>query len=143
MCAPNTRTSRNRFWPTSTGAVGRYSTACCKRWCVRMWRGSRAEGLGVGGERKGSGYDDIVRDLTGEARLARFRSEVRNSAANYALALAGASLRRRELAARTRGSGKCTSLEWVRGRTAGDGMFSPLAFYEQLVVGGHPLHPGT
>src|SRR5215218_7272434 len=89
------------------------------------------------------GYDDVVRDLTGEARLARFRSEVRNSAANYALALAGASLRRRELAARTHGSGKCTSLEWVRGRTAGDGMFSPLAFYEQLVVGGHPLHPGA
>src|SRR5215212_7029489 len=84
------------------------------------------------------GYDDVVRDLTGEARLARFRSEVRNSAANYALALAGASLRRRELAARTHGSGKCTSLEWVRGRTAGDGMFSPLAFYEQLVVGAHP-----
>ena len=89
------------------------------------------------------GYDGVVRDLAGEARLARFRSEVRNSAANYALALAGASLRRRELAARTRGSGVRTSPEWVRGRTAGDEMFSPLAFYEQLVVGGHPLHPGA
>jgi siderophore synthetase component len=89
------------------------------------------------------GYDGVVRDLAGEARLARFRSEVRNSAANYALALAGASLRRRELAARTRGSGTRTSPEWVRGRTTGDRMFSPLAFYEQLVVGGHPLHPGA
>ena len=89
------------------------------------------------------GYDSVVRDLAGEARLARFRLEVRNSAANYALALAGASLRRRELAARTRGSGTRTSPEWVRGRTAGDEMFSPLAFYEQLVVGGHPLHPGA
>src|SRR5215218_2053989 len=89
------------------------------------------------------GYEGVVRDLAGEARLARFRSEVRNSAANYSLALAGASRRRRELAARTRGSGKRTSPEWVRGRTAGDGMFSPLAFYEQLVVGGHPLHPGA
>src|SRR5215217_1579658 len=90
------------------------------------------------------GYHSVVRDLAGEARLARFRLEVRNSAANYALALAGASLRRRELAARTRGSGTRTSPEWVRGRTAlDDEMFSPLAFYEQLVVGGHPLHPGA
>jgi siderophore synthetase component len=89
------------------------------------------------------GYDGVVRDLAGEARLARFRSEVRNSAANYSLALAGASLRRRELAAQVRGSGVRTSPEWARGRTAGDEMFSPLAFYEQLVVDGHPLHPGA
>ena len=74
------------------------------------------------------GYHSVVWDLAGETRLARFRLEVRNSAANYALALAGASLRRRELAARTRGSGVRTSPEWVRGRTAGDRMFSPLAF---------------
>jgi siderophore synthetase component len=89
------------------------------------------------------GYEGVVRDLAGEAQLARFRLEVRNSTANYALALAGAGLRRRELAARTRGSGARTSPEWARGRTAGEGMFSPLAFYEQLVVDGHPLHPGA
>src|SRR5215211_3928991 len=34
------------------------------------------------------GYESVVRDLAGEARLARFRLEVRNSTANYALALA-------------------------------------------------------
>src|SRR5215211_4759283 len=89
------------------------------------------------------GYEGVVRNLAGKVRLARFRLEVRNSAANYALALAEAGLRRRELAARARGSGVRTSPEWARGRTAGDGMFSPLAFYEQLVVGGHPLHPGA
>jgi siderophore synthetase component len=89
------------------------------------------------------GYEGVVPNLAGEVQLARFRLEVRNSAANYALALAGAGLRRRELAARARGSGVRTSLEWARGRTAGDGMFSPLAFYEQLVVDGHPLHPGA
>jgi hypothetical protein len=89
------------------------------------------------------GYEGVVRNLAGEVQLARFRLEVRNSAANYALALAGAGLRRRELAARARGSGVRTSPEWARGRTAGDGMFSPLAFYEQLVVDGHPLHPGA
>jgi len=89
------------------------------------------------------GYEGVVRDLAGEAQLARFRLEVRNSTANYALALAGAGLRRRELAARARGSGARTSPEWARGRTAGEGMFSPLAFYEQLVVDGHPLHPGA
>ncbi|MDP8948963.1 MAG: hypothetical protein M3N00_01810 [Actinomycetota bacterium] len=89
------------------------------------------------------GYEGVVRDLAGEARLTRFRLEVRNSAANYALVLAGAGLRRRELAARARGTGGRTSPEWVRGRSAGDGMFSPLAFYEQLVVDGHPLHPGA
>ena len=88
-------------------------------------------------------YEGTVRDLAGEAQLARFRLEVRNSAANYALALAGAGLRRRELAARARGSGARTSPEWARGRSIEDRMFSTLAFYEQLVVDGHPLHPGT
>src|SRR5215210_9496269 len=89
------------------------------------------------------GYEGVVRGLAGEARLARFRLEVRNSAANYALALAGAGLRRRELAAWMRGSSVCTSLEWARRRSTEDGMFSTLAFYEQLVVDGHPLHPGA
>src|SRR5215210_3455811 len=89
------------------------------------------------------GYEGVLRNLAGEARLARFRLEVRNSTANYALALAGAGLRRRELAARARGSGVRTSPEWARGRIAREGMFSPLAFYEQLVVDGHPLHPGA
>lgn len=89
------------------------------------------------------GYEGSIRDLAEEARLVRFRLEVRNSAANYALALAGAGLRRHELAARTRESGAHTSLEWVCGRTAEDETFSPLAFYEQLVVDGHPLHPGA
>jgi siderophore synthetase component len=85
------------------------------------------------------GYECVVRDLAGEARLARFRLEVRNSAANYALALAGAGLRRRELAAWVRGSGVRTSPEWARRQSTEDGMFSSLAFYEQLVVDGHPL----
>jgi len=90
-----------------------------------------------------SGYEGVVRDLAGEAQLARFRLEIRNSAATYALALAGAGLRRRELAALARGSGVSTSMEWARGRSTEDGMFSTLAFYEQLVVDGHPLHPGA
>jgi siderophore synthetase component len=89
------------------------------------------------------GYEGVLRDLAGEARLARFRLEVRNSAATYALALAGAGIRRRELAARARTSGVSTSLEWARGRSTEEGMFSTLAFYEQLVVDGHPLHPGA
>src|SRR5215212_9666971 len=89
------------------------------------------------------GYEGVVRNLAGEARLARFRLEVRNSTANYALALAGAGFRRRELAARARGSGVRASPEWARRQTAEDEMFSPLAFYEQLVVDGHPLHPGA
>src|SRR5215203_1892086 len=89
------------------------------------------------------GYEGGARDPAAETRLARFRLEVRNSAANYALALAGGGLRRRELAARARGSGARTSPEWALGRTAEDGTFSPLAFYEQLVVDGHPLHPGA
>ena len=89
------------------------------------------------------GYGGVVGDRAGEARLARFRLEVRNSAANYALALAVAGPRRRGLAARARGSGARTSPEWARGLAAQDGTFSPLAFYEQLVVDGHPLHPGA
>src|ERR671921_399948 len=90
-----------------------------------------------------SGHEGIFRDLAGEAQLARFRLEVRNSAATYALALAGAGLRRRELAALARGSGVSTSLEWARGRSTEDEMFSTLAFSEQLLVHAHPLHPGA
>ncbi len=73
--------------------------------------------------------------------LSRFRREVDDGVANHALSLAGAEPGRRAMARRAGGTGADTSLEWVRRRMEEDETFSPLAFYEQLVVDGHPLHP--
>ena len=36
-----------------------------------------------------------------------------------------------------------SSLEWVERKLASDPTFDPLVFYEQWVIEGHPLHPGT
>jgi siderophore synthetase component len=78
-----------------------------------------------------------------EPNFARFRQELENGTSNYALALAGAKIRRRELVRLAEEAGIHTSLEWVSSRTEADYEFSPLAFYEQWVVEGHPLHPGA
>lgn len=75
-----------------------------------------------------------------EAQWERFRSEVQNSSANYTLALAGADLRSENLKKKA----DCpNSLEWVVQRAEQEETFSPLAFYEQWVVDGHTLHPGS
>lgn len=79
-----------------------------------------------------------VDDATG---IERFERELANSAANYTLALAGAELRRRALEPRARAAGVGTALEWVRTRLEQDETFSPLVFFEQLIVDGHTLHP--
>jgi len=75
--------------------------------------------------------------------LVRFRQELDNGTANYALALAGAEVRRRELVKRAEEAGIRTSLEWVSSGECAAGQNSPLAFFEQWVVEGHPLHPGA
>lgn len=78
-----------------------------------------------------------------EEQIVRFRRELQNSAANYALALTGAELRRDELAARAGRWVAGTSLEWASRMVEEDGTFSSLAFYEQWVIDGHPFHPGA
>ncbi|MBX6312454.1 MAG: hypothetical protein IRY99_05970 [Isosphaeraceae bacterium] len=87
--------------------------------------------------------EGLLPDGAGKQRWLRFRQEVQNSAANYALALAGATLRRRAFVAEAGKAGVRTSLEWVRRQAEQDASFSPLVFYEQWVVDGHPLHPGA
>ncbi|MCS6850697.1 MAG: hypothetical protein NZ700_05950, partial [Gemmataceae bacterium] len=82
-------------------------------------------------------------DPDAEARFRRFAVELDNSTANYALALAGAERRRAELADAARLAGVATTLEWVDRQRQSDSTFSPLVFYEQWVVDGHPLHPGA
>ncbi|WP_028399834.1 IucA/IucC family protein [Ectobacillus panaciterrae] len=67
----------------------------------------------------------------------RFHQELQNSVANYALALAGAELRRGALPLLAK-----SSIEWVE-KQMQSVSFSPLSFYEQWVVDGHPLHPGA
>jgi len=70
----------------------------------------------------------------------RFRFELANSAANYALALAGAARRRCNF---VRAAERFSVLDWVEWRVSCDESFSPLVFFEQWVVDGHPLHPGA
>jgi siderophore synthetase component len=76
-----------------------------------------------------------------EDRLDRFREEIRNSTANYALALTGAEVRRKELKAEADKQSLRHSLEWVEQQAEQDPSFSPLSFYEQWVIDGHTLHP--
>ncbi|MBL0388485.1 hypothetical protein JJB07_17930 [Tumebacillus sp. ITR2] len=75
--------------------------------------------------------------------LVRFREEMQNSAANLALALAGAKFRKQEVVREAKVVGSNTALEYAAYWKAVDGTFSPLAFFEQWVVEGHPLHPGA
>jgi siderophore synthetase component len=82
------------------------------------------------------GLDDDAR-----SRWERFEQELSNSVANYALALAGAA--RREARLHSHVESVSDSLEWVTLQAATDPQFSPLAFFEQWVVDGHPLHPGA
>ncbi|MGH8909883.1 MAG: IucA/IucC family protein [Egibacteraceae bacterium] len=71
------------------------------------------------------------------------RHELADSVRNYALAMVGAQARRRELAPAAATAGIRTSMEWARARRAADPDFSALAFFEQWVIDGHPLHPGA
>ncbi len=71
------------------------------------------------------------------------RHELDDSVRNYAMALAGAEARGRELAARAAAVGVRTALEWARAQRVIDPSFSALAFFEQWVIDGHPLHPGA
>jgi siderophore synthetase component len=73
----------------------------------------------------------------------RFKLEIQNGVANLTLSLAGAALRRKELENLANSHHIQTSLEWVIQQCKQDKRFSPLAFYEQWVVKGHPLHPGA
>jgi siderophore synthetase component len=82
-------------------------------------------------------------DAEARRKFVRFREELENSATNMALSLAGADLRRQELARQAQQLGAKTSLDYVRAMEALEPTFSPLAFYEQWVVEGHPLHPGA
>nr|WP_263327345.1 IucA/IucC family protein [Neobacillus sp. Marseille-Q6967] len=75
-----------------------------------------------------------------EEQVHRFKQEIQNGTANLTLALTGAAKRKAEL---TAASNSHTSLEWVIQQCKLDKNFSPLAFYEQCVVEGHPLHPGA
>lgn len=71
----------------------------------------------------------------------RFSQELRNSVANYALALTGAEMRKSKLKKEADKHAIHSSLQWVEHQLKNDSFFSPLSFYEQWVVDGHTLHP--
>jgi siderophore synthetase component len=89
--------------------------------------------------------EGLVPDGDGAARqrFVRFREELENSAVNLALALAAADLRKQTLRQEAARLGARTSLDCVEAMKGLDPTFSPLAFYEQWVIEGHPLHPGA
>ncbi|NWQ44388.1 hypothetical protein MLOOGBEN_27245 [Bacillus sp. EB106-08-02-XG196] len=78
-----------------------------------------------------------------EKQFHRFKMEIQNGVANLTLALAGAARRKRELVTIAKLERIQTSLEWVLKQSKDNKNFSPLAFFEQWVVEGHPLHPGA
>jgi siderophore synthetase component len=86
--------------------------------------------------------EGILGETTTE-RYERFKLEIQNSVTNLTLALTGAAIRNEELAIKAKMSNCSTSLEWVLKQKQENMYFSPLAFYEQCVVEGHPLHPGA
>ncbi|QGQ45722.1 IucA/IucC family protein [Metabacillus sediminilitoris] len=86
--------------------------------------------------------EGLLKEAT-EEQFQRFKMEIKNGVANLTLALAGAARRKRELAAIAKLEDIQTSLEWVVKQSKDNKNFSPLAFYEQWVVEGHPLHPGA
>lgn len=75
-------------------------------------------------------------------RFERFAQEVQNSVVNSALAFTGAELRKAALQ-EAAGANVTSTLQWVDLQQQTDPYFSPLVFFEQWVVEGHPLHPGA
>lgn len=73
----------------------------------------------------------------------RFYQEIQNSVANFALALAGFGQRVEEIKTDAEQISAASTLDYVRIKQAESENFSPLVFFEQLVVEGHPLHPGA
>jgi len=63
-----------------------------------------------------------------------------NCVAHYALGLLGAQRRRQRLIEQASGH---TMLSWARRQRGADPGWSVLAFFEQWVIDGHPLHPAT
>ncbi|QBP42575.1 IucA/IucC family protein [Paenisporosarcina antarctica] len=86
--------------------------------------------------------EGLLKEATAE-QYHRFKLEILNGAANFTLALTGADRRKKDLTSTAHLLHIQTSLEWVMHQKKVDKRFSPLAFYEQWVVEGHPLHPGT
>lgn len=86
--------------------------------------------------------EGLLREVT-EKQFHRFKIEIQNGVANLALALAGAARRKQELVKAANLKNLHTSLEWVVKQSKENKNFSLLAFYEQWVVEGHPLHPGA
>lgn len=78
-----------------------------------------------------------------ESWFHQFRRELDNSTANYALALAGFEQRSAELQDNAKSCGAAGTTDWAAIQFHADKKFNTLAFFEQLVVDGHPLHPGA
>ncbi|TCJ13064.1 hypothetical protein E0L93_15280 [Rubrobacter taiwanensis] len=122
---------------------------CSRRYLSGRFDPAGGEALlaGAGGVERVESPSRLLEVFAEEALLpegadpTRFRSELENGVANHALSLVGARRRQRELAATARGLGAGSSLALARALAGEIEGFSPLAFFEQLVSEGHPLHP--
>ncbi|HEU4965622.1 MAG TPA: IucA/IucC family protein [Bacilli bacterium] len=87
--------------------------------------------------------DKLTAQQAEAPNFTRFCEEIQNSVANFALALAGYTARQTATREDARRHGLDTTLDYVRHLQQESATFSPLVFFEQLVVEGHPLHPGA
>lgn len=87
--------------------------------------------------------EGIIQDDESEIRFQRFRMELQNSTANYALAYAGMERRKHRLLNSSLAIGEYNTLEWLAKYKKIDERFDPLVFFEQWIVDGHPVHPGA
>jgi len=84
----------------------------------------------------------LLEEVT-EEQFQRFKLEIQNGVASLALALTGAAMRKGKLVPLAKLENINSSLEWVVKQYKKNPNFSPLSFYEQWVIEGHPLHPGA
>ncbi|WP_281657671.1 IucA/IucC family protein [Halobacillus sp. Cin3] len=73
----------------------------------------------------------------------RFYDEMVNSASNYALALEAASIRKTTAVNEACRRGAETMLSYVEHKKRENASFSPLVYFEQWVIQGHTIHPGS
>ncbi|MYL18578.1 hypothetical protein GLW04_01680 [Halobacillus litoralis] len=86
---------------------------------------------------------DVLYSPADKREKQRFCDEMANSASNYALALKAAEERRSGVVKGARRLGAETMLSYVEKRKQEDASFSPLVYFEQWVIQGHTIHPGS
>ncbi|BBH53555.1 IucA/IucC family protein [Fluviispira sanaruensis] len=84
----------------------------------------------------------IAENNESEDIFIRFKNEIENSVSNMILAQMSFEMNKNKFSHKN-WKRITSSLDWVLIEREKDPNFSPMAFYEQCVIKGHPLHPGA